>query len=313
METVLTYLSENIRKAILEELKNVVPEGIEEIRLRAEKNIAIKLCTKKIILNYITTTQDILETFQKVCEYSIYSYQKEICDGYITIKGGHRVGITGNCVVENGQIRNINYISSLNFRIAREKKNSSIEILKYIIKDNEIANTLIASKPGCGKTTILRDAIRKISTGIFKEELNSLSNFEAKTSGIVDERGEIASMYKGIPQNDVGILTDVISETSKSQGMHILIRSMAPEVIACDEIGTLEDLEAINYAICSGVKGIFTAHGDSIEDLFLNNQLRELLEKQIIEIIIILDDRIKGKVKNVYKLDKENKIYIKLF
>ena len=290
MEIVLEYLSCSlkleIQKCLSQDFNNV-----EEIRIRANMPIAIKLTNEIKILEHLVTVQEILETFQKVCENSVYSYKKQICEGFITIKNGHRVGITGNCVIENGQVININYISSLNFRIAREQKGCSSKILKYIIdeKNNEIYNTLIVSKPGCGKTTILRDIIRNISNN-------------GKTCGLVDERGEIAAMHKGIPQNDVGILTDVIDNISKSKGMTMLIRSMAPEIIACDEIGSFEDIQAINYAVCSGVKGIFTAHGNSLEELFLNPYISELLKKYIIERIIFLSPKFKGQISSIYYL-----------
>ena len=302
VKTVLEYLNTTIRTEIEKYLQTNY-EDIEEIRLRAQKPIALKITTKNIILEHIVTTQEILETFQKVCEHSIYSYQKQISEGFITIKGGHRVGITGNCATENGKVININYISSLNFRIARQKKGCASRILPYIIENGDITNTLIVSKPGCGKTTLLRDCVREISTG---------TNLKAKTCGIVDERGEISAMYKGVSQNDIGTLSDVIDNVSKSQGMKMMIRSMAPEVIACDEIGSKEDIEAINYAMCSGVKGIFTAHGGSLEELMLNDQIKELLDKYIIETIIFLDEKIRGSIKQTYKLNKENKTYIKI-
>ena len=301
MEEILNYFAENIKQYIEKEI--IYKQDIEEIRLRTNKPIIIKNSNGNTILDHIVTTQELLETFQKICEHSIYSYQKQICEGFITIKGGHRVGITGSCVIEDGKIININYISSLNFRIAREKKDVSNKILKYIIHNDEIANTLIVSKPGCGKTTILRDLVRKISTDI--EELN----FKGKTCGIVDERGEIAAMYKGVPQNDIGILSDVISNSSKSQGMRMLIRSMSPEVIVCDEIGSKEDVEAINYAMCCGVKGIFTAHGNTFEEILLNKEIKQLIDKNIIERVIILDDKKRGEIKKVYKLNKEDKSY----
>ena len=301
MEEILSYFGENIKRYIEKEI--IYKQDIEEIRLRTNKPIIIKDSNGNTILDHIVTIQELLETFQKICEHSIYSYQKQICEGFITIKGGHRVGITGSCVIEDGKIININYISSLNFRIAREKKDVSNKILKYIIHDDEIANTLIVSKPGCGKTTILRDLVRKISTDI--EELN----FKGKTCGIVDERGEIAAMYKGVPQNDIGILSDVISNSSKSQGMRMLIRSMAPEVIVCDEIGSKEDVETINYAMCCGVKGIFTAHGNTFEEILLNEEIKKLINKNIIETIIILGDKKRGEIKKVYKLNKEDKSY----
>ena len=300
MEDIFDYLDEKIKNEIKKYMQNL--QSIEEIRLRTNKPIILKNSDGNNILIHIVSKEELQNTFQKVCEHSIYSYQKQICEGFITIKGGHRVGITGSCVVENNKIININYISSLNFRIAREKKNSSNKILKYIIDANTIKNTLIVSKPGCGKTTILRDLVRKISTGI--------EEFKGKTCGIIDERGEIAAMYKGIPQNDIGILSDVIENSSKSDGVRMLIRSMCPDIIVCDEIGKKEDIDAIDYAMCSGVKGIFTIHGNSLNELYLNKEINNLLEKSLIEIIIILDDKKRGEIKKVYSLNKENKTYI---
>ena len=145
-------------------------------------------------------------TLERLCENSIYAYKNQICQGYLTIKGGHRIGITGTVVEENNRILNIKHITSLNFRIARQIRNCSNPILKEIvdIENQTIYNTLIVAPPGKGKTTILRDAIRKISNGI-----NEI-NFKGKTCGVVDERGEIAAMYKGVPQNDIGMRTDVV-------------------------------------------------------------------------------------------------------
>ena len=293
MEEIFNYLADNIKFEI-QKYEHYL-QNIEEIRLRTKKPIVLKSSNGNRILSHIVSKEELLETFQKVCEHSIYSYQKQICEGFISIKGGHRVGITGSCVIEDGKIINVNYISSLNFRIAKEKKDVSNNILEYIINNNEIVNTLIVSKPGCGKTTILRDLVRKISSGI--EEYH----FTGKTCGIVDERGEIAAMYKGTPQNDIGIMSDVMDNVSKSKGMRMLIRSMSPEVIVCDEIGSKEDIEAINYAMTSGVKGIFTAHGNSLNEIMLNTEIKQLLDKKIIETIIFLDDKKRGEIKYVYK------------
>lgn len=286
---------------------NIIREyslNLEEIRIRIGLPIILKYSNKDIILNYKTTQKDLLDILEKICENSIYSYQNQICSGYITIVGGHRVGITGSVVMQNGKIVNINNISSLNFRIARQVLGCSNELLKYIIdyKNNTIYNTLIVSSPGAGKTTILRDAIRQISNGI--------GDFEGKTIGIVDERNEISAMYKGISQNDIGIRTDVLENIPKSIGMKMLLRSMSPQIICADEIGSLEDVEAIKYIVCSGVKGIFTAHGDSIEELELNPALKQLLVLFMFERIIFLDNNTRGKIKGIYNLN--DKKYYKL-
>ena len=236
LNQILVYFPQDLQKIIKEEAE----EELQEIRIRQGKPIVLKIGKNIKILKYIVKENEISEIFEKICENSIYTYKKQICEGFITIKGGHRVGITGNCVQEDGKIININYISSLNFRIAQERKDCSDKILKYVIdiENNNIFNTLIVSKPGAGKTTILRDLIRKISNGI--PEIK----FKGITCGIVDERGEIAAMQKGMPQNDIGVLTDVLDNSPKDKGMTMLVRSMSPTVIACDEIGSKEDMRS---------------------------------------------------------------------
>ena len=269
---------------------------LEEIRLRGNKPLSLKFGQEQEITDYIVSQQEILQAFEKICESSIYSYRKQICDGYITIRGGNRVGIVGSAVVDNGQVININYISSLNFRIASQRIGCSNKVIEDII-DNEndnIYNTLIVSPPGCGKTTLLRDIIRNISNGI------KVIGFSGKTVGVVNERGEIAAMYKGIPQNDIGIRTDVIDNMPRPEAMRILVRSMAPDVIACDEIGSVEDIKAINYAMCSGVKGIFTVHGKDLEEINRNTELSKLLKNNVFERIIILNPKKKGETECIY-------------
>ena len=295
IETVLEYIPYNIKKLIQEfqpsdNMNFFNIECIEEIRLRANKPLCIKTSKGTEVIEYTVSQQEILQAFEKICENSVYSYRKQICDGYITIRGGNRVGIVGSAVVDNGQVININYISSLNFRIAREKIGCSNKIIEDIlnIEQNTIYNTLIISPPGCGKTTLLRDIVRNISNGI------KILNFKGKTVGIVDERGEIAAMYKGIPQNDIGIRADVIDNMPKPEAMRILVRSMSPDVIVCDEIGSIEDVKAIDYAMCSGVKGIFTAHGKDIEEVSKNPEISKLLQKNVFERIIKLNPQKRG-------------------
>lgn len=286
MDEILRYFPNKIYQIfsnLLQENPKVANE-LQEIRIRVDKPIILKLREKDLILQYNILQTEILQIVERLCENSIYAYKNQICEGFITIKGGHRVGLTGSCVIENGKITNIKYISSLNIRIAREVKNCSTRILREIIdiENKTIYNSIIVAPPGRGKTTILRDIIRRLSDGI--EEIN----FRGKTCGVVDERGEIAAMYKGAPQNDVGIRTDIIENVSKNKGIHMLIRTMAPEIIACDEIGSKEDVEAIHYALYSGVKGIFTMHGKNVEDIKNNKQIYELIENREIQKIIFL-------------------------
>ena len=286
MEEIIKYFPPNIAQILYNAINQNarIKQEAQEIRIRVERPIIIKLRNLDVMIEYKINQSEILQILERICENSIYAYKRQICEGYITIKGGHRIGLTGSAVIENGEIINIKYVTSLNFRIARQILNCSNKILGQVLnlKEQTIFNTLIVSPPGKGKTTILRDTIRRISNGI--EELN----FKGKTCGVVDERGEIAAMYKGIPQNDVGIRTDVIENITKSKGMKILIRTMSPEVIACDEIGTKEDAEAISEALISGVKGIFTMHGSNLEDIKSNPQINKLIEEKKIEKIIFI-------------------------
>lgn len=243
IEEILRYFPNQIYILLENMLKQDLnlQRELQEIRIRVGRSILLKTRQADLVIDYQISTNEILQILERLCENSIYAYRSQMCEGFLTVRGGHRIGITGTAVTENGKIINLKYVTSLNFRIAREVINCSNQLLKEVIdlENNSIYNTLIVSPPGKGKTTMLRDMIRNISNGI-----NEI-HFKGMTCGVVDERGEIAAMYKGVPQNDIGIRTDVIENISKSKGMKMLIRSMAPEVIACDEIGSKEDIEAI--------------------------------------------------------------------
>lgn len=288
MLEVLKFLSENLYRIIVQAIeqnsKYNIEKNLREIRIRIKRPIILKLQNYDILIEYRVADRDIMQTLERLCENSIYAYKNQIKEGFITIKGGHRVGIVGTGIVENGEIVNLKNISSLNFRIAREVKGCADRIIKEIVnkESNTIYNTLLVSPPGKGKTTMLRDIIRQLSNGI--EEIG----FSGLTCGIVDERGEIAACYKGIPQNDIGIRSDVIENVSKEKGIKILLRSMSPEIIACDEIGTKEDVQAIKLATISGVKGIFTMHGKIMADVKNNLEINNLVESHLIEKIFFL-------------------------
>ena len=283
---ILRYFPHNIYQVLkntFEQKQNLI-SSLQEIRIRVNRPIILKAGQADLLIEYLVTQSEVFEVLEKLCSNSIYAYQNQICKGFITVRGGHRVGITGTAITENEKVTNLKYITSLNFRIAREVKGCSNKILKDVIckEQNTIYTSLIVSPPGKGKTTMLRDLIRNISNGV--PELG----FRGKTCGVVDERGEIAAMYHGIPQNDVGIRTDVIENISKDKGMSMLIRSMAPEIIACDEIGSKEDVDAIQNAVISGVKGIFTMHGKNLDDIKENQGINYLIKTKQIEKIIFL-------------------------
>lgn len=280
---------------ILSRMKRISPfdlERIEEIRLRADKPLMISKGGQDYFVNnnggltlsYTeltpVTRQDIEKTLQLMCSYSIYAIEEELKQGFITLAGGHRVGLSGRGVIEGSKIKTLKNISGMNIRIAREVKGCGNKLVSLLFKD-DLKHTLIASPPGCGKTTLLRDIIRILSWG---DECLP----RGYKVGVVDERSEIAGCYMGVPQRDVGIRTDVLDACPKAQGMMMLLRSMSPEIIAVDEIGSLEDAEAIENAINSGVKVIATVHGKDIKDTMERPGIKSLMERKSFEKVVLL-------------------------
>lgn len=286
IDGILRYFPKKVQELIKDNINNEELEVLEEMRVRNNLPLILKIGQAEKIIDYQITTEDINYIFQKICENSIYSYQNQIANGFITVQGGNRVGIVGTAVLDgNDKVINFNYISGLNFRISRQIIGCSNQIVDEIFNGcGGIYNTLIISKPGIGKTTLLRDIVRNISNGM-------PNKFKGMNVTVIDERGEISATYKGIMQNDLGIRTDVINDIPKYIGMKMAIRSMAPKVIVADEIGNKKDSEAIKYAMCCGVKGIFTAHASSIEDIRKNPELLDLLEGKIFEKIICIKNR----------------------
>lgn len=291
---VFSVLPETISDS-LKKLKSYDIDDIEEIRMRVDKPLMIFKRGRDYFVGYsglqmsqykslIVERQDIEKTLQLMSDYSIYAIEEELKQGFLTLRGGHRVGLTGRVVLEGNRIRTIKSISSLNIRIAREVKGCARDVVKMLYQDG-IKHTLIASPPGCGKTTLLRDIIRIISSGCSDMDIRGYK------VGVVDERSEIAGCYLGIPQKDVGIRTDVLDACPKAQGMIMLLRSMSPEIIAVDEIGSLADAEAIEDAINSGVKVIATVHGMDMEEVMKKPGIKNLMDKKAFEKIVILSRR----------------------
>lgn len=276
---ILSYLSEGI-KEIINEIDEKSFELIEEIRVRVNKPIIIKTKEKEKVFLYKPTPHEISKILELISNYSLYAFEEELKNGYITLTGGHRVGITGRAVLENGVVKTIKNINGFNIRISHEVKGCGNKVLPYIV-NGEVKHTIIISPPCCGKTTLLRDLARQISNGVD-------GIVKGQAVSIVDERSEIAGCYMGIPQNDVGIRTDILDGCPKDYGMLLLLRSMAPKVIIVDEIGRHSDIHAIDSIINAGVKVICSVHGDSIDDILKKPVLSEFVNKNILERFVVL-------------------------
>lgn len=270
---------------------------ITEIRLRIDQPVLVMTGTSDRMLcedglltaDYaraiVCRRDDLGKSLQLISRNSLYAFEQELKEGYITVSGGHRVGLAGQAIVENGRIKALKNISSLNIRFAREKKGTADLVLPYLTRDGQIASTLIISPPRCGKTTLLRDLIRQISTG------NPHCGFFGEQVGVVDERSEIAGCCDGVPTVDLGPRVDVLDGCPKAAGMMMLIRSMSPQVIATDELGSADDARAVREALHAGVAVLASMHGSCAADIALRPGIGELLSEQYFERLVILSDR----------------------
>lgn len=256
---------------------------LSEIRIRINRPAILMYNNnkEKVIENIKITSDDIAYIIQMVTRYSMYAYQDSIRQGYVTVKGGHRIGVAGQAITRDGHICGQKYISYINIRVAHEVVGCADEIIDFICSGG-FKNTLVVSPPGCGKTTILRDIIRHISYGIGCVPLKV---------AIVDERSEIASSHVGIPQNDIGIRTDVLDMGLKSEGMIMLVRSMSPQVVAVDEIGSMEDVMAIKQIINCGCHILASIHGYGIADCINRRELAGIFGANGFERIVVLSDK----------------------
>ena len=279
---ILTYLPPNIRRYMY----NIDLSEAYEIHMGTDMPLCIyftdgRYCvnrrgmlTRNTVDTVRVTKEDISKTLELITGASVYSVKNEICNGFVTVSGGHRIGITGSAVIRGGKISFIKDVSALNFRLAGEAIGSADKVIDNITDGKMVKNTLFVSPPGAGKTTILRDTARQLSMKGFRVS-------------IVDERHEIAAMSGGSSAFDLGLSCDVLTGINKAEGMMMMLRSMSPEVIITDELGTAEDFRAVDKMMSCGVSVIASVHGRDLEQAKL--RCGELLK--YFEVIVTMSKR----------------------
>ena len=286
LECIFKKLPMNIGESI-RALPSEIITFLEEIRIRTGSGIRIISGGREFAVDSIPIDYDIMNRIlNSLLNHSYYAYEEELAKGYITIEGGHRVGICGRAVLDRGRVHLIKDISSVNIRCSREIVGIA-EPLKSDITDR---NVLVASPPGCGKTTLLRDITRLLSSS-------------GRQVSVCDERSEIAGTYLGQSAYDIGPRTDILDGCPKAEGMMMLIRSMGPDVIVTDEIGTAEDAAAIEAAVCAGINIVASVHGSSYEEVAASRIGGMVRDGTFSRLIFLTNNPRTGTVKEVMKID----------
>ncbi|MEH7073989.1 stage III sporulation protein AA [Neobacillus drentensis] len=280
MESILNFLPKKIADLISKIPPNQ-KEELEEIRIRINRPIEMTMKGTPRFLSYVIQPEDAFQLMNKISHFSIYTLEEELKQGFITVSGGHRIGLAGKVILEGGKVKAIRDISSFNIRIAREKVGIAEPLIPYIFQGSWL-HTMVIGPPQTGKTTLLRDIARIASSGF------GARGIQASKVGIVDERSEIAGCVNGIPQLTFGDRLDVLDACPKAEGMMMMIRSMSPDILVVDEIGRKEDTEAIQEAVHAGITLIMTTHGTSIEEVKNRPSLRNILEQHIFQRFVVL-------------------------
>lgn len=276
-EQILRLFSGRIRSAL--ESQNLDYEKVQEIRLRVHRPVIVQQNGRENVINVLVTLKEIKEFVEVICGYSGYAFEEEISRGYLTIPGGHRIGLCGRAVLNEEGVQTLKYIAAVNLRIAHPVRECAEKWIQYFYIENRPCHMLIISPPGCGKTTLLRDAVRLLSNG--------REGYPGVTVGVVDERSEIAGTYRGIPAHDLGMRTDALDGCPKSIGMEMMLRSMAPKILAVDEIGT-GDVDSIENVLRCGCKVLATLHGETLKDYLEKPGFEKLVRGRVFERYIFL-------------------------
>ncbi|NCB63398.1 MAG: stage III sporulation protein AB [Clostridia bacterium] len=255
---------------------------IEEFRLRLGRPLMVSSVDGEYPLHGCETllkTADLGTVLEIASQASAHTVLDRVKNGFVTVRGGHRVGICGSAVVKDGEIYNLRQISSMAIRIAKEVPDAAGGVLPSLTENGILQSTLILSPPGLGKTTLLRDLIRRVSDGI---------GILPRRVGVADERGELAAMYDGLPQVDIGARTDVVDGCAKSAALTMLLRGMNPQVLAADEITAAADVRGMEEAAGCGVTLLCTAHGGSASDLWTRPLYRRLMEAELFQKVVLI-------------------------
>lgn len=269
----------------LEKNCDIAVEGarLMEIRLRLGQQVRLRPVREEvgeITLPLVWRHEQQKRQLMAFLRNSVYAYEEQLRQGFVTLPGGHRVGMVGEVWLENGHIGGFREISGMNIRLARAVPGVALPFMRYVISGGRVLRTLIASPPAVGKTTLLRDMVRLLGEGV--------AGLLPQNMGLADERMEIAAVYQGEAQLDVGSRCDVISACPKAEAIMMLLRSMGPQVIVTDEIGSAADRRALAEVLNAGVSVIASAHGGSLAELRMRPEIRELLEQGFFERVILL-------------------------